>query len=145
MDNTLLLDQETLRSYAIDVLEALQAYNDATRQRLQYARLWDEFFAAGMARGDFAGKNEATRLGEAINDNLELWTKLGVATDAALEAEHKFKEIMVIDKWVGRMIMVMTSEPSAWKKDFMEPENSPLSEEGYKEALKELMARRLGA
>jgi hypothetical protein len=136
------IDAEALKRYSMDLLEAMQEMHDAQRAKLIYARMWDEYFAVGMSTGQFAGKNEATRLGEAISANLDLWTKLSAATDEALKREHRFKEIMVVDKWVGRTVKLM--EMTLGKPIVIDdPIIAPLNDEEYKAELEKLMARRL--
>ena len=140
------LTRETLLEYGHDVLTALQEFNDAKRGQIDVARKWDEFMARGLALGQFSGKNEAARFGEAIEADPDLYFELCRHTDKALELEHKYKEMLVIDKWVSRTLRLMELEKpiTISEPNVMQLGDQLLTEEGYKEELKKLMAQRLG-
>jgi hypothetical protein len=145
MDYEDVLTADTMRKYSLDLLEAMQYFHEAQRHKLLLARRWDEYFASGMANGQFAGKNEATRLGEAINANMDLWMKLQAATEEALKREHRFKEVMVIDKWVGRTIRMMEvglGRPIIISQPDSGIAHEPMSDEEYR-AFVEKMSRGL--
>ncbi len=127
------LTRETLLEYGHDVLTALQEFNDAKRGQIDVARKWDEFMARSLALGQFSGKNEAARFGEAIEADPDLYFELCRHTDKALEKEHKYKEMMVIDKWVSRTLRLM---------ELLQPITD---DKTYADELNTLMMRRLGS
>lgn len=142
------LTRGTLLEYGHDLLTALQEFNDAKREQIDVARKWDEFMARGLALGQFTGKNEAARFGEAIEDNTDLYFELCRHSDKALEKEHKYKEMLVVDKWISRTLRMMElerpvniSDPNLYYGD-----TSPITDDAtYNAELKKLMARRLNA
>ena len=138
------LTKETLLTYSHDLLQATQEYHEAKRKQIAAATNWDEHVAIGLAQGLFTGKNEAARHGEAMEADLDLWNRLCARSEEATEKEHKLKEMMVIDKWVGRTLQMMELEKEA-ETSYIINTNTVLDDETYKAELTKLMARRLGS